>query len=287
MTENTNALTNSPLMGDFAPGDVSLAGPDLLSLADDPNYCAIALKVSEGTSYATTQGGWLNRLWPQAKDAWRGCQYAKTRFRLGYHYLIVAGAGQDGRAYGRRQYDWFQATIEAVGGWGDGDMWATWDLESGDQPPTFSNQQIIDTANGFSERAKEITGRMVMRYSGSLVRDRGIVDKMGAEILWCAEYGAPGQPAKLDPSVYLKQGYTLTDTLWWQYKGNTDAGLAPPGYPNLAPCGPAGAMAKADISAGIINGGSSRQATINWIARNLTAKTITLGARPITEVPAP
>lgn len=270
----TTVLTNSPLMADFAPGDIGPAGPDLLSLADDPNFCAIGLKVSEGTSYATTGGGWLNKLWPEAKDAWRGCQYGKTKFRLGYHYLLVAKPGQDGHAYGRQQYDWYQATINLVGGWGAGDLWPTWDLEGGDQPASFTNQAIIDTASGFSERAKEVTGRMVMRYSGSLVRDRGIVDKMGAEILWCAEYGAPGQPAKLDPSVYLKQGYTLANTIYWQYEGDTDAGLAPPGYPTLVPCGAGGALVRADISAGIINGGVSRQATIDWIVRNLNAKTI-------------
>lgn len=268
------ALTNSPLMADFAPGDIGPGGPDLFSLADDPNYCAIALKVSEGASYATTQGGWLNKLWPEAKDVWRGCQYGVAKFRLGYHYLIVASAGQDGRAYGRRQFDWYNSVIASVGGWGNGDMWATWDLENGDQPPVFSNQQIIDTASGFSERAKEVTGRMVMRYSGSLVRDRGIVDKMGAELLWCAEYGAPGQPAKLDPAVYLKQGYTLASTPWWQYLGDTDTGLPPPGYPGKAPCGPGGALVRADLNACIINGGASRQASIDWIALNLHAKTI-------------
>jgi len=260
-------------MADFAPGDVN-NNPNLLTLADDPNYCAIGLKVSEGTTYATTGGGWLNKLWPQAKDAWRGCAYGKTKFRLGYHYLIVASPGQDGRAYGRKQYDWYQSVIDQVGGWAPGDMWATWDLENGDQPATMSNQAIIDTASGFSERALEVTGRMVMRYSGSLVRDRGIVNKMGASILWCAEYGAPGKPAQLDPAVYLKQGYTLADTLWWQYKGDTDPGLAPAGYPNQAPCGPGGSMAAADLSAGIINGGSDRNATISWIQTHLHATTI-------------
>ncbi len=43
----TTVLTNSPLMADFAPGDIGPAGPDLLSLADDPNFCAIGLNFTD------------------------------------------------------------------------------------------------------------------------------------------------------------------------------------------------------------------------------------------------
>lgn len=267
-------LLNSPLMADFAPGDVSPSGPNLLTLADDPNVIAIALKVSEGTTYNTRGNGWLDRLWSQARTAWRGCEYGKSRYRLGYHYLIAATAGMDGRLYGRRQCDYFASIIAAVGGWGDGDLWWTWDLESGDQPAGITNQSIIDTASGFSERAIELSGRMVMRYSGSFVRDRNIVNKMGATLLWCAEYGSPGQPAKLDPVIYLKQGYTLADTPWWQYLGDTDKGLPPPGYPGTLPCGVSGAQVRCDTNACIINGGSSRQAALDWINRNLHSKVL-------------
>jgi len=252
-----------PCWPDFYPGDNN-GYLNLYSLANagDP-WQGVILKVNQGLNpnFASTASGWLQQYWAVARSTWGG-RYGLTGFRGGYSYVMI---GEDGR----KQGDYYCDLIDQCGGWGDGDFWPILDVESAGQPANATNQQIIDTVSSMAERITQRTGRMIMRYSGSYIRDRQIRNAMGCKLLWVADW-----EKTLNSHTYLDQGYTLTPTpgsfglcIAWQGVGDGHGSWT--GYPTTAPVGKGGAQVPCDVSAGIVLGGADPVKVSSWISSHL------------------
>lgn len=206
-------------------------------------------------------GEWFTRMW---QVIWQtvGSQLGVSRVRGAYHYYVAGAGGVVGVTSGRKQADVHLDAVQAAGGMSAGDLWTAIDIEAGEQPPGLGNQQIIDEVSAFSERVLERTGRLTMRYSGSYVRDRHIVNKMGCELLW-----VPDWDAFLPQSAYVDQGYSLANTWGWQGVGDGNGKWA--NYPTKAPVGAGGNLVGVDITAIIINGGGQPAQQLPWTLSHL------------------
>jgi GH25 family lysozyme M1 (1,4-beta-N-acetylmuramidase) len=242
-----------PVGVDLYAGDVN-GSPDIAALiAAGSPWSFLVVKASEGTYYDA--GAWLAKQWQAAKATPR---YGSTWFRGAYTYLI---ASEDGAA----QAEYFNACVERAGGWdAAGDLWPILDFETAEQPAGVTAAQVEDCLNACALRMKQLTGREVMRYTGSLFRDLGIKNACGCQWLWCADYAA-----ELNPAEYTDQGYTLADTWGWQYRGSSPQTADPKGYPMTAPIGPNGLEFAVDTTAIIINGGGDPNAQLAWTKAHL------------------
>lgn len=221
--------------------------PDIAGLvAAGLPWAGLVLKASEGRYY--NGGTWLETYWPLARSL-AGSRYGASWFRGAYHYLRVDDDGAAQAAY-------YLARIQAVGGWGIGDLWPIVDIERTGQPANASKQQVIDAVSSWAEAIVAATGRAPMLYGGSYLRDLGIAEPMGCQALW-----VPSWSASLPASSYTSLGFALDNTWAWQYCGDGEAYLA--GYPKTTPIG------VADISAVIINGGGNLQADLDTTRAHL------------------
>jgi GH25 family lysozyme M1 (1,4-beta-N-acetylmuramidase) len=230
-----------PLVIDIDADDCD-GKPNLYTLVDAGlPWAGVILKGTEGTYY--NGGTWLETYWPIAKQA-AGSRYGVDFFRGAYHYIRVDESGV-------AQADYFLNRMQQVGGWGVGDLIPAIDVESSEQPIGTTKQQVIDTVSTMANRILSVTGRAPLLYGGSYLRSFGITDHMGCQMLW-----VPSWTATLPSTDYTNLGWTLANTLMWQYCGDGTAALA--GYPHTSPIGPV------DISAIIINGGGSPATEIMW-----------------------
>ena len=243
-----------PILSDFYSKDDG-GHPDVEALAQaGAPWCGVLLKVSEGTYY--TSGDWLKDYWTRVRAAGiRAHRYGLSWFRAGYHYFRV---DQDPV----KQADLFLSMVQAAGGWDlDGDLWPVVDVETAEQPPIVSAQQIVDSVSKFSERLATAHGRRPVLYAGSFIRDHRITDHMGCQYLITAAYGS-ALPAKL----YVDMGWPLDKLLGWQYEG-TDGYSGPSGYPRTSPAG-AGPQ---DLTAITICNGATPDEQLAWIAAHLSS----------------
>ncbi|HEX4450154.1 MAG TPA: hypothetical protein VH143_04735 [Kofleriaceae bacterium] len=95
---------------------------------------------------------------------------------------------------------------------------------------------------------KDATGKQVVLYGGSMLRDLNITDHMGCQLLWVARYAST-----LPVDTYTSIGWTLDHVLGWQYCGDGAGSLS--GYPMTSPTG------KVDIST-VLLGGANALATL-------------------------
>lgn len=233
----------SPLFVDLYAGDLG-GEPSWSVLAElgAPWHGAI-IKATEGLHYAPA---WFPKNWRAIRDA-GGERYGDTWFRGAYHFLKFNEGGAE-------QADFYLACIEEAGGFALGDLWPVVDVELGSEKNAnqlATSQQIVDCTSAFAERVKNRTGRRVVLYGNGAMRDRGITEKMGCDLLWCARY-----TATLPPVIYQRAGWTTEELLMWQYSGDGVASLA--GYPKSPP-----GFGKCDVSALTLRGG------LPWLKANL------------------
>lgn len=236
----------SPLFVDVYAGDLGgIPKWNTLVLLGPPWHGAV-IKATEGISYRPT---WFADNWKAIKLA-AGMRYAKDFFRGAYHFLKF---NVDGAA----QADYYLGAIEAAGGWSVGDFWPIVDVELGSKTnsnQTASAKQIIDCTRAFAERVKKASGRKVVLYGNGAMRDRGIKDKMGCDLLWCPRY-----TATLPREIYERAGWDLEDLFAWQYSGDGKGALA--GYPMYPP-----GFGPCDTNVIVHAGG------LDWVRANLWAE---------------
>lgn len=215
-------MTANPpyLFADLYEGDN--AHPAWTALATAPQFVGAIVKATEGLHYAPD---WFC-------DAWRGIRnaapvrYGSTWYRGCYHYLHFSG---DGKA----QADYYLAHVERAGGWGSGDILPIVDVERGPAGGvnySASAQQVIDTTSAWSARVREVTGRRVMLYGRGLLRDLGIMDRMGCDVAWCPSYTA-------ELVTHGLEAFGLERIPLWQYAGDGEGDASRHHLPLKSPVG--------------------------------------------------
>jgi len=210
----------------YSGDDGRLAGgkPDWATLAGTPSYVGAIIKAYDGVSF--NDGGWFARHWPAIRDA-GGDNYGKRWFRGAYHFLEFM---RDGAA----QADAYLAAVDAAGGWDAGDILPIIDVEQGGATHpnrSASKQQVIDCATACADRIRAVTGRRVILYGRGAMRDLGITDKMGCDLVWNPAYTA-------QMVIHGLEAFTLEDIVLWQYCGDGTAAIQslPSTVPKFGPC---------------------------------------------------
>ena len=232
-----------------------------LVLAGRP-WCGLILKATEGTYYPKNNlhaRDWFLDNWIRAR-IYAGVRYGKDWFRGAMHYVRV---GEDGIA----QADNLLSLVDEAGGWGDGDLWPMLDLESAENPPDATAQQIIDTVVPMAQKIRAATGMTPMLYGNVYPAERGVRDYLGCGTLTVPRY-TPTLPAE----IYQRIGWLLArppqmPTVWgWQYSGDPEGGKLA-GYPTKCPMS---ATENADITAIIVDDDFDQ--ALAWTAANRTAQ---------------
>jgi hypothetical protein len=205
------------------------AAPRFDTLAASANMVGCILKATEGVKYAPA---WFTNNWPRLRDAGGG-RYGDSWFRGCYHF----GRPGDGTA----QADFLLAALDRAGGWDSaGDMPPAWDLEGSSWS---SAQQIVDVSSDFCAKIRAALGVTPILYTGALVRDLGVTDRMGFSSMWSPH---------LDMS---KAGWRQGEFCLWQYVGDGryyNPADAKYGYPTSAPGWPGTDMSVVmDMSQGV------------------------------------
>jgi len=245
---NLVVMTTDPLFVDvYALDDLPPAPWTTLVSAGLP-WCGAVLKNTEGLYY--NGGEWFTSNWQSMKMAAQAAgRYGVDFFRGCYHYIYVGESGT-------KQAQYYQAQIEAAGGWGNGDLWPIVDVENADQPADMSKGQIIDCVSQWAETITAITGRAPMLYGRTLLAQYNITDHMGCQLLWTADLSST-----LPASVYEKIGWSRDQVFGWQYCEDGSGALK--GYPMTTPIG------KLDCSAMIIDDAAGHMAPIAWTRQHL------------------
>lgn len=196
-------------------------------------------------------GKWFGSCWraagPPMPTGLLFPEYGISKFRQPYHYYVVGLSSV-------QQADLALDIVDTAGGWGNGDLAMGVDIESGEQPPGVTAQQVIDGISTFAGRVKQRTGRAPILYAGSYTRGLGISSRMGCELLWYPQWSKI-----LNWSVVQSMGFDIHSTLFWQPVGD-GSNTAPPGYPNTTPIG--GGL---DIDIMVLDN-MSYDAQLKWLA---------------------
>lgn len=203
------AATSTPieplLFVDLYSGDCG-GKPSWRELVADPRYVGAILKATEGEVFPTR---WFAAEWPALRAA-AGARYGASFFRGAYHYLCF---GDDPA----RQAAFYLATVEAAGGWADGDLVPIVDVERGSERASnhrASAQQVVDVTSRFVDAVKQATGQRVMIYGRGAMRDLGITSRCGADLLW-----NPGYTSHMPPADAI--GWPDELVALWQYTDGT------------------------------------------------------------------
>lgn len=236
----------SPLFVDVYAGDLGgVPKWNTLVLLGAPWHGAV-IKATEGVSYRPP---WFAINWRAIWQA-AGERYGVDFFRGAYHFLKF-------NVDGAEQADYYLKAIELAGGWNVGDLWPIVDVELGGDTNSnqkASAQQIIDCTSAFAARVKQESGRKVMLYGNGAMRDKGIKNKMGCDLLWCPRY-----TATLPAEIYERAGWSISELFAWQYSGDGVGALV--GYPLFPP-----GFGACDTSVIVHDGG------LDWVRANLWAE---------------
>lgn len=225
----------SPLLVDIYAGDGNFNVEALVDAG--PPWHGVMCKVSQGNYYSG--GDWFRRMWPRVKNAGED-RYGVDWFRAGYHYFDV-------RVDPATQADYFLNVVDRADGWSEGDLLPCVDVERAGQRGEISAQMVIDKVKKFTARVKDRSGRAVILYGGSWLRDLGIKDRMGCKYAWVARY-----TETLPANTYTSIGFDLKSLFAWQYAGLNGDGTVSGKFKKCPLKTPAG---KADISVVTIAGG--------------------------------
>ncbi|MFZ1852087.1 MAG: GH25 family lysozyme [Nitrosomonas sp.] len=202
--------------------------PIWANLVQDPRFYGAIIKATEGIKY--NGGSWFSANWQQLRNIVPK-RYGKTWFRGAYLFLKF---NQDGT----KQADYYLDTIDAAGGWGEGDIIPIIDVElgnDGSKDPAKRNsnqdasaQQIIDCTMACAKQLRSRTGRRVMLYGRGAMRDRSITSKMGCDIVWNPSYTRT-------MVINGLSAWKLDDIALWQYCGDGVAGIEESKLPRTIP----------------------------------------------------
>lgn len=173
------------------------------------NVRGVIVKAMEGTSLH--DHGWFKEAWPKVK-ALGADQYGTSWFRGAYLFVRFADSGVD-------QADAYLAAVEAAGGWESGDILPIVDVEQGGEQHAnrqANAQMVTECVSTCAQRLREVTGRGVILYGRGAMRDLGIRDKMGCDVVW-----NPSYTKKM--SRHGLEAWALDDIVLWQYCGDGQA----------------------------------------------------------------
>jgi GH25 family lysozyme M1 (1,4-beta-N-acetylmuramidase) len=208
------------LIVDLFWGDDALPAFDVLTKLT-PTFIGGILKATDGVVYKHVD--WFVTNLPRLKSA-GGDRLGTSWFWGAYHFLRFSQPG-------KRQAEYYLSTIALVGGFDDAAILPIVDVELGsDRDPNSraSAQQIVDVTSEFSATVKRETGRRMMGYGRSAMRDKKINDKMGWDVVWNPAYTRTMEtnglcPRDPDGSPNSSPGpWRLEDIVLWQYCGDGD-----------------------------------------------------------------
>ncbi len=172
-----------------------------------PRYAGVIIKATEGTVYRHRD--WFLDNWKRVAEA-GGERYGRDWFRGCYHFLNFP-------LDGRKQAEYYVRSVEAVGGWREGDILPIVDVEWNERNQATKSAQIVKCCADFADRVTELTGRHVIMYGGRAVQqERGIDLTHGISTWWNASY-----------TRKMRRGPLRTIDLW-QYAGDD-----PPAFKKL------------------------------------------------------
>jgi GH25 family lysozyme M1 (1,4-beta-N-acetylmuramidase) len=222
----------------FSGDDGRLVGkhPDWQVLANTKSYFGAILKAWDGTRF--NDGGWFQRHWPAVRAA-GGDRYGDNWFRGAYLFLEFSQSGAG-------QADAYLQAVDSAGGWDRGDILPIIDAEQGGEGrpalegkpavPAHPNrsatkQKVIDCVTACANRIRERTGRRIMLYGRGAMRDLGINDRMGCDLVWNPAY----TPTMVRHGL---EAWNLEDIVLWQYCGDGTAAVAnlPRSVPGFGTC---------------------------------------------------
>jgi GH25 family lysozyme M1 (1,4-beta-N-acetylmuramidase) len=222
----------------YSLDDNALVGerPDWNTLANTKGYFGAILKAWDGKSF--NDGGWFQKHWPAVRGAVPD-RYGNSWFRGAYLFLEFSQSGAE-------QADAYLSAVDAAGGWGAGDILPIIDAEQGREARPAANgkpavpahpnrsaskQQVVDCVTECANRIRDRTGRRVILYGRGVMRDLGINDRMGCDLVWNPAY---------TPTMVLHglEAWDLEDVVLWQYCGDGTAAVAnlPRSIPNFGTC---------------------------------------------------
>ena len=216
----------------YSGDDGRLVGghPAWAQLASTKGFVGAILKAWDGTQF--NDGGWFGRNWPALRAA-GAARYGTSWFRGAYLFLEFH---QDGAA----QADAYLRAVDAAGGWDVGDLLPIIDAEQGGvatpavpatattraRParPAHPNrsataQQVIDCVTACADRLRSQTGRRVLLYGRGAMRDLGINNRMGCDLVWNPSWTPHPVRSGLE-------AWTLEEMVLWQYCGDGTAAVA-------------------------------------------------------------
>lgn len=169
-------------------------------IASDPRFGFAILKATEGTHYS-----WAQTWFP---DNWRALG-ATRLVRGAYHFLIVGQSGKE-------QAEFFLATVENAGGFGDDDMHPIVDVEWKLNEDAKA-QQVEDCVGEYADRIHQ-EGRKLIRYGRSMFRDLKITSATGCDHAWVPRYndelGLTDDIGFAEPDMWQYSNGTFNFTSW-------------------------------------------------------------------------
>lgn len=202
-------------------------------------FSGAILKATDGVSFSLAKS-WFVPQWQAARSA-AGASYRRTFFLGAYHWLEFFDDPE-------QQADYYCSILEQAG-WGAGDMLPIVDVEFGsDSPNPAPNyrasvdrnaQLVIDCTSRYAARIKQNLGSdtRVVLYSGQVLKELQIHDRMGCDYLWMAQYGV----SKPELHELYGLGWTDQQIVMWQYTdgstGNnkTKSPQLPDNVPGMGP----------------------------------------------------
>ena len=195
--------------------------PDWNTVVAAPDFSGVILKATDGVAYAPARDWFV----PEWRSARKAAAARGSGFVLGaYHWLEIYDDPLQQAAY--------YCDVLAEAGWGTGDLCPIVDLEFGSDgtrgaAPAHNYQafqkkdrqrviecttQFVNTVKSTLEKRLGHCCNMVL-YSGQVLLDLNINDRLGCDALWIAHYAVAAP--HLGP--YLDLGWTSEDIVMWQY----------------------------------------------------------------------
>jgi GH25 family lysozyme M1 (1,4-beta-N-acetylmuramidase) len=206
------STTGQVLITDIYSGEGNPKWTDFMASS---TFAGVIMKATDGVSFSCAKS-WFVPQWQAARSA-AGANYRRSVFFGAYHWLEFYDNPE-------QQADYYCSIIQQVD-WGAGDMLPIVDVEFGsDGPKPATNykasvdrnaQLVIDCTSRYAARIKKNLGSdtRVVLYSGQVLRELQIKDRMGCDYLWMAQYGV----SKPNLDQFYSLGWTDQQIVMWQY----------------------------------------------------------------------
>lgn len=221
MLQQTTEDPGQPyLIGDLYPLDLDdprtpqIEDPAFEPAFADPRLRGMILKAWDGTNYLPAYSDWFVRNF-RALAELLGPDRGIGRFIGGYLYAQLLEDPE-------QQASCYLAQLQAAG-WGSQDIVPIVDVEGGGERAAnrkASRQQVIDCVSKISDWLHVRTGRGIMLYGRSLMRDLVVANKMGCDRVWNPSYTRLMITNGLVTINGVPGLWSLDDIVLWQYGGD-------------------------------------------------------------------